>query len=588
MRAHTPNDSDELARDILRRFAELERRREPYHALWEDIANYAGPSFGGFTSDKEYPVEPEAEVVDTTLRRSAAILSSGLLSFLSSPSQRWFRLTHPDRSAADDKQVRVWLQQVEDVFYGVLTRSCFYAHQHTAYHISGLFGVKALYVDEAPDGELRFMARPLQELYLAQDHLGRVDTVFRRFKLSARQAVQAFGREQVGEAVRRAADDGRDEETFTFLHAVYPAEDKKLAKGMPVASVYLDLDGQRTLSVGGFEESPYIVDRWQEHPATAYSADWPGLSAIADSRMVNEMKRLILESGQLAAAPPLWVPDDGFVGRISMEPRAINYYDKAAGNQISDFGPMSAGGDPRFGLDLLNMSRRDIQEAFFVDLFLTVRQRIQQGGAPTATEISELAQEKMFLLGPMLYRQQESFDRLFNRMFRLLWRRGEIPPPPRTLKGRPFDVDYVSPLALAQKEAQTKAILQTYRDVAPIAQVDASVLENFKHDVILRRIAEQRGFPQTGLRSEQEVAEFRARKAEAVQQSELQSVAGQMMERYGDLSKAPEEGSPAEEVLTAMAKGAVALPGRAENGPPASAPNVQSESSKEARHESGA
>jgi hypothetical protein len=349
--------------------------------------------------------------------------------------------------------------------------------------------------------------------------------------------------------------------------------------------MYLDLDGQRMLSAGGYEESPYIVDRWQEHPATAYSADWPGLSAIADGRMVNEMKRLILESGQLAAAPPLWVPDDGFVGRISMEPRAINYYDKASGNQISDFGPMSAGGDPRFGLDLLNMSRKDIQEAFFVDLFLTVRQRIQQGGAPTATEISELAQEKMFLLGPMLYRQQESFDRLFNRMFRLLWRRGEIPPPPRTLKGRPFDVDYVSPLALAQKEAQTKAILQTYRDVAPIAQVDASVLENFKHDAILRRIAEQRGFPQAGLRSEQEAAEFRAKKARAVQQAQLQSAAGQMLERYGDLSKAPEEGSPAEEVLTAMAKGAVAPTGLSPGARPA--PD-ELEPEKEARRESRA
>ncbi|MFW5838119.1 MAG: portal protein, partial [Desulfovibrionaceae bacterium] len=112
MSRHVPNDSDELASEILQRFSELERQREPYHALWEDIASCAGPSFGGFGSDKEHPIEPDAEVVDTTLRRSAAVLSSGLLSFLSSPSQRWFRLSHPDPEAADDKQVRVWLQRV--------------------------------------------------------------------------------------------------------------------------------------------------------------------------------------------------------------------------------------------------------------------------------------------------------------------------------------------------------------------------------------------------------------------------------------------------------------------------------------------
>jgi hypothetical protein len=255
-----------------------------------------------------------------------------------------------------------------------------------------------------------------------------------------------------------------------------------------------------------------------------------------------------------------------------MEPRAINYYDKASGNSLADFGPMNAGGDPRLSLDLLDMTRKDIQEAFFVDLFLTVRQRIQQGGTPTAMEISELAQEKMFLLGPMLYRQQESFDHLFNRLFRLLWRRGALPHPPKTLKGRPFDVDYVSPLALAQKEAQTTAVLRTYQDVAPIADVDPSVLENFKHDEVLRRIADQRGFPQTGLRSEQELAEFRAQKAQAMQQAELASGVEQLAEKYGDLSKAPEEGSPAEELLTAASKGVMQMAGQPPGPPPASPP----------------
>jgi hypothetical protein len=568
---HEPVDSKVLAREVERRFSLLERQRNPYHALWNEIAEHAGPSFGGFgQSDPTHPIQPEAEQVDTTLRRSADILSSGLLSYLSSPAQRWFRLTTKDRDMADSPEIRGWLQQVEEVYNDTLHRQRFYPVQAHGYHISALFGVKALYVDETPTAGIRFMARPLQELFIAQDYLGRIDTVCRLFKLTARQMVQAFGLAALDKAGAkdllhdyRMQSDGRggdSERAYEVLHLCAPMDslDGLIRRGLPrprqsVASVYVLRAEKVVLGVGGYEELPYIVDRWQEHPATAYASDWPGLAALADGKMINEMKTLILESGQLATAPPIWAPDDGFVGRLSVEPRAINYYDKSGDNSLADFGAMDVGGDPRLSLDLLSMVKKDIQEAFFTDLFQMLKIRTEDGGDPTATEVRELAQEKMFLLGPMLYRQQEAFDHLFDRLFRLLWRRGEIPPPPRELveaKGE-IEVEYVSPLALAQKESQTQAILRTYQEAGILARFDPQILDNFKNDAVLRRITAQRGFPQDGLRSEEEVARLRQQRQQQMQAQQQAQALAEGAAQYPNLAKAPEEGSPAEQIMKA-------------------------------------
>lgn len=570
-------DCKALAREIERRFSLLERQREPYHALWNSIADHMAPSLGAFgQSDPTHPIQPEAQISDTTARRSSKILSAGLLSFLTSPAQDWFRLTLADKDLADYKPVRLYLQEVEEMSYDALSRSDFYAKQHIGYHTSGLFGVKSLYVDETPLGDIRFLSRPLQELYLAQDHLGQIDTVCRKFKLTAHQAVSAFGREALEEAkaanLIRTYDDSRQwkggslEQTWELLHWCGPMNsldgliDESLSKSFPVASVYLLRgDTQDVLHVGGYDDLPFLVDRWMEHPATPYAADWPGLAVIADSKMVNEMKNLLLESGQLSAAPPLWVPDDGFVGRISMQPRAINYYNKTAESSLADFGPMNVGGDPRFSVDLLSMSRKDIQEAFFVDLFLAVRQRIEQGGAPTATEITEIASERMFLLGPMLYGQHRSLDRMFDRLFVLLSRRGVLPPPPDALlqsvdRGdiQKIDIDYISPLAQAQKEAQTKSMARTYQYARGLAEVAPSVLDNFDHDNAVRLIAEQQGLPASALRSKEEVLQIRQQRQQQMAAQQQAQLLAETADTYPSLAKAPEDGSPAGALIQAL------------------------------------
>lgn len=529
---HVPNDSRDVARELDGRLAALRDARRPFDPVWDEVARYMGPSFAGFTAEPEDPARaltPDEHIVETAAAtRAALIFSAGMLSGLSSPSSRWFSLTLDDQDLAQRPEVRAWLTDLEDGFYRTLAASDYYSQQHLAYHQSGLFGWQCLYVDESPQGGIRWNARPLNELYIAESFQGAVDTAFRVFRLTARQAAQKWGRDNLSSQVRDALDrKGGEGRRFPFLHAVFPKEDAARnnrdtggpnaggpglaarGQGLAFASWYVDLTARQVVSRGGYAQLPFIVTRAYRLPGTAYSCS-PGTQALADVKMVNEMKRLILQAGQLTVAPPYLVPDDGFVGRFSFEPRAMNYYRKAEGNLASDFTPLSVGGDPRFSWELLKASRTDIQEAFFTDLFLAVTTRINQGAAPTALEVAELAGERMFLLGPMLIRQQhENFDALFARLLALKRRRGELPPEPAEVHGKSLRLEYVSPLALAQRAGVVPSVLETYADAASIAQAAPQVMDNMDHDAALRRIMAARGFPLAAIRPEDEVRALR-------------------------------------------------------------------------------
>jgi hypothetical protein len=548
----------ETAREVLRRFDAARQARQPFDPVWEDVATFMGPEYAGF-SGSEPQIRRRPEIVDATATRAAGVFAAGMLSGACSPAQRWFSLELDDPDVADRPDVRTWLQDVEDAFYAALAEGGFYREQALAYHQSGLFGWQCMYLDEGADGGVRFKALPLSEVFIEENAQGVVDTVFRRFTLPARDAASRWGLENMPDTVRRAAQEVRRQgERFDFLHAVFPrggGAPGNAGGALPFASVYMELGSRNIVSTGGYEELPYIVARYHRLPGTAYSTS-PGTEALADVKMLNEMKRLILEAGQLAVAPPYLVPDDGFVGRFSFEPRAMNYYRRAEGNSLADFGPLSVGGEPRFSWELMQATRKDIDAAFFVDLFLTIRSRSSAGATPTAREVAELASERMFLLGPLLVnQQQENFGRLFDRLHRLLERRGELPPPPPELVGRRLHAEYVSPLMLAQKEGRAQTVLQTYADAGQLAAVAPEVLDNFDHDENLRRLMESRGFPQRGIRSRAAVRRVRRERDENTAKLAMKEQLSELREAakvFPDLASAPEEGSPAKALLTGM------------------------------------
>lgn len=559
------NDSKEIAKELLRRAEELKRAREPFHAAWDSIAELFNPAYLGFqsyTNNLESQISVSTQTTDTTSRRSAQIFTAGMLSGVSSPQQRWFNIDFDNPDLNRSYNARLWGDTVENQFYKDLAAYAYYREQHHAYLMTGLFGWQCLLVEElSPTGPIAIKSMPLPQIFIAEDHTGMVDTVYRRFHLTARQAVQKFGKENLPLSIQNAYAkspnaSGKDK-LFEFLHAVFPREDRNTLSlkrnNLAYASFYVSIDETQVVREGGYAELPYIVSRAFRIPNTAYGYS-PGTESLADVKMINEMKRLILEAGQLATAPPYWLPDDGFVRDISYEPWALNYYKKQEGLSPADFAPMQIGQDPRFAFELLKEVREDIKAAFFVDLFLTVTNRSLPGQEPvTATEVMELVSEKMFLLGPILINQQvEGFQSFFARLYSLLDRRGQLPPPPPELINQSFKMQYSSPLITAQMESQNSTVLKTFQDIGILAQGDQAVLDNFSFDGAARLLTTNRGVPAEMMRDPEQVAIIRQMREQQQQMAMQQQQLLEAAQVAPALGKKVEDGSILKNIAGAL------------------------------------
>lgn len=576
--------SNGRARDFVQRlntqFGEMKSQRAPYDAVWRKVAIFESDRMNLFSgspssTDAHLALYRDPKDIDNTARQAIQVFSSGMLSGVTPPSDQWFTFKVSDQSGGDDlykwKHVATWLEAVEKIFLNDFVAKNFYTQQVSSYKHIGMFGMQAMYVGFNPDIGTYYRDVPVDEIYVTNDYAGRVNTVFREMQVNVQQAIELFGVKNLSPTIQEMTrrNDFNPNTKMTIVHAVYKKSPgfENIISGnkLPYVSFYFEPGEEHLIEEGGFESLPYIVTRAYSDGRSPYSIS-PGTIALADVLMVNQMKTLMLQAGQLSVAPPMLMPDRGLVGRLNYQPSAINTYRKDSTSSVDDFKPLQLTGEFNLSMELLKTAQQDINNAFFVDLFLMIHNRVSgsSGGAsgtPTATEIQQLATEKSFLLAPILInQQQENFNRLFERVFELFRKqRGKLPPIPEDLRNAELDIQYVSPLVRAQQSVKTQQILQSLQDMAGVAQIYPDVVDIIDSDLVIRKILENRGMPQSCVREMENVLALRMERQQQQQQQQQQLQQQQMMEGamggYAGLSKAPEVGSPAASLMGAVMGG---------------------------------
>jgi hypothetical protein len=213
------------------------------------------------------------------------------------------------------------------------------------------------------------------------------------------------------------------------------------------------------------------------------------------------------------------VPDDGFVLPVRTTPGALNFYRTGTRDRLE---PLQIGANNPLGLNMEEQRRNAIRQAFYVDQLL-----MSQGPAMTATEVLQRNEEKMRLLGPVLGRlQSELLQPLISRSFALLLRNGLLPAAPEQLQGQDIDIEYVSPLAKAQKLTDLQSMLRGFEVMMQVAEI-APVMDYLDSDKLVQYLVEVTGIPARVIRSDDEVARIRRQQAQAAQQQ--QEMEQQMM-----------------------------------------------------------
>jgi len=495
--------SDEFNR-LNMRAKELMGDRRTTETTWQQIAdNQLGRR--DFTTERTRGQQRMQRIYDDTSKVSGSLLSGAIHSLLVSPAARWFGLSFEDPQFKEVEGAAEWLKAAEKRLYAAMSAPEANFHAQLAEMFIDLiyFGTGAIFVDDVPGQGIQFSARPLQELFLAEDHSGRIDTIVRQFKLTARQAVALWG--DKAESAKRALDSGKSEDKNTYIHIIIPNDDYAIGKvdtsGMPWASFHLSSEDNVILSRGGFHEKPMATPRWEKDSGEVFGRG-PGWNALSTQKMLNEMKKEMIIAGQKANSPAMMVDSESVLpGDLRFSPNSVIPINSVMAGMNPPIQPVPNGGDFRISVAEIEDARKSVQDAFHHQLIETIRDPRM-----TATQVLELSAQMQRHLAPILGRMQtELLEPIIERVFAIEARAGRLPVAPPDLQDQNIKIDYVSPVARAQQTSEARAIIDFSGIVANLAQASPGVLDIVDFDAGTRELGEALGIPPNMLRSEYEV-----------------------------------------------------------------------------------
>ena len=512
----------DLTKGLLSRFDRLQGQRENWETHWQEVADYMQPRKADVTKRRARGDKRMEQVFDSSPIQAVELLAASLHGMLTNPSTPWFTLRFKDEEIENDDEAKLWLEASTDAMYTAFNRSNFQQEIFELYHDLITFGTAAMFIEEDDDDIIKFSTRHINEVFIAENDKGRIDTIYRKFKISARAAIQKFGEAVSADVQTKAKKDPYEE--IEILHAVYPRSDfnpnKRDKANMPFESVYMEYKNGNELSVGGFREFPFVVPRYLKASNEIYGRS-PAMTALPDVKMLNEMSKTTIKAAQKQVDPPLLVPDDGFLLPVRTVPGGLNFYRSGTRDRIE---PLNIGANNPLGLNMEQQRRESIRAVFYVNQLM-----MQQGPQMTATEVIQRNEEKMRLLGPVLGRlQSELLKPLIDRVFAVLLRNNMLPQAPEFLSGRDIEIEYVSPLAKAQKSTELQSIMRAVEILGSLANV-APVFDYVNFDNLVKHLADIVGVPQKILKTQSQVnaerQQAQAQQQEMQQMQQLQQVA---------------------------------------------------------------
>lgn len=517
--------ADPQAVSLLRRLRTLEEQRSNWETHWQEIADYMRPRKADITKSRT-PGEKRTELIfDGTAIHAAEMLSASLHGMLTNMATPWFSLRYTDPILAEDDTAKEWLETAEDAMYKAFHRSNFQEQVHEMYDDLVCFGTAIMFIEADDETDFRFSTRHIAECFVSEDDHGRVDTVYRKFKISARAAMRQFGEDDVSDRIKQV-EKREPYEMVEIVHVVLPREDrdvtKQSASNKPFASFYIDGEESKVLKEGGYDELPYVVPRWLKASTEVGFGHSPAMTALADTKVLSTMSEISLRAAQKQIDPPLMVPDDGFMLPIRTVPGGLNFYRSGTRDRLE---PLLTGANQPLGLNMEEQRRQAIRSAFYVDQLI-----LSQNQTMTATEVLQRTEEKMRLLGPVLGRlQAEYLQPLIARCFNILARKKKFEEPPEFMSGLTIDIEYVSPIAKAQRSGEVQSIVRMLEMMGPLLSMQPDIMDYIDMDGLAKHAIKVLGIPASVVRGNDEVMLLRAQRqqaqAAAAQQAEMMQMA---------------------------------------------------------------
>lgn len=526
-------DAQVLCKRVEKAFSSTERANA--ESIWELISEFILPNQHGlFAGQEARGGKRTGRLFDSTAIQANHDLASAINATLTNTATRWVKFKYTDPALHEDEEANMWIQSAEEKFHQALSASNFANEVAKGYKsFTGLGTMLLMHEEKDLDDSgqfsgFNFKAFHLAEVAFSENILGRVDTIYRKFKLTARQAESRWGN-KLPEAITESLREDPEKE-FNFYHCIFPRSDKEIKinevgraapKHRPYASIYIYKDGSSSsqgseiVEEGGYYEFPCHVARWETMPGEVYGRG-PGHIALPDVRTLNKAKELGLHAIAKAINPPILAEQRSVLSALDLRPGQVSVVKNIEG--IREMVTQTRFDVTQFAVEDLRNSIRNI---FFLDkLFLPDRTEI---GEMTAFETARRVEELQRVLGPTLGRlDSELLDPISARGFDMMLRGGAFGRIPDIVRerGAGIDVEYVNALARSQKVEDLQAIQNAAQSAALLAQLGITeAIDPIDPDGAMRVVFNITGTPEQAIRSQKAVDAIREQRAQMQQQA---------------------------------------------------------------------
>jgi len=529
VKPYTPSRRDTRADEVIRLQEQMWNARGNFNTMWQSVSERVLPNYSDFIMQWAEGQRRTNKVFDSTAPLALEHFCAAMESMLCPASTRWHRLRPADPRLQADLQIMQYMDDVTDVLFRAryAPTANFQSQIHESFAQTGAFGNGPMLVDDVPGFGLRYRAMHLAETFGMENSAGVIDRVHREYQLTAKAAVDAeergiFEKGSLPDGIRGMAQTSPTTK-YTFIHAIYPDPDFNPRNPMSKTFISLQVckEFRCLLKERGYTTQPILFPRYRVSPKETYGRG-PGCDVLPEILMLNEAAKLYIRQAQRAIAPPILLADDGSLPAFDVRSNAFNY------GMLSPDGkplavPFMTGGNFEVASDFLKRTADKIERAFLVDIFSILEDPKQD---MTATEVLQRAQEKGYLLAPMIGRQQsELFGPMITRELDILDRAGQLPPPPDKLRkiGKlDIEVVYESEIQVTQRKTKALAIAATIQQVEPLMNIDPTVAGVFNPKRMASIIGDSNGAPAAIFNTPEEM---QAKEEAAVQQQQLTNMA---------------------------------------------------------------
>lgn len=540
---------------------QMEDNRQQYLKRWKSIRDYQLPYIGSFddTADStDYARRRDTNIYHSVAWQANQAFAAGVMSGLTPPSRQWFRLNWANEEMKQYPEAGDLLDKRMTILQDVLLKSNFYNAIHSAY-LELAFGQAPLAIFQDSDTGVHFVPFTIGTYMMENGPDGVVDTFCTKFEMTARQLVDKYGEDKIPTEIKADLAGGGVKTKYKVYWLVEPNRfhDKNKEVMDKYHMKYLSIywleasSSNEFLDIGGFEEWPIPVARYLVTGNETYGKG-PGWFAEGDSKGLQKLEKDDIVAVELGIKPPM-------MGSATAAKQGINLV-PGSYTIVGRDEPVKPLFQTQVNLQHLQEKILDLQDrvkrSYSADLFMML-ERLEDKNM-TAQEVLQRKQEQLQQLGPVVQRLQFEFLRLIiERVYNILDRAGILPtaedPELLELMGsEEVTIEYISPLAQAQKMAGLTNIEQAIAFTGQLAQFDQSVIDKVNWSKAIDSYFDMVGAPASLRRSDKEYEEIQQQKAEAMAKQQQQEEMAQAVQLAApaaqaakNMTEAANDGNPA-------------------------------------------